>query len=63
MAVFDSLLLARRPIRDPLLRLAGWLLALLLGLAGMAWGELFQQPGLILGAAVVLFALGLSLFA
>ncbi|MBI4805809.1 MAG: thioredoxin family protein [Desulfovibrio sp.] len=37
-------------------------LAVLLGLAEMAWGELFQQPGLILGAAVVLFALGLSLF-
>ena len=37
-------------------------LAVFLGLAEMAWGELFQQPGLILGAAVVLFALGLSLF-
>ena len=37
-------------------------LALILGLAGLAWGQLFQQPGLILGAAVVLFALGLSLF-
>ena len=38
------------------------LLALLLGLAGLAWGQLFQQPGLILGATVTLFALGLSLF-
>ena len=37
-------------------------LALILGLAGLAWGQLFQQPGLILGASVVLFALGLSLF-
>jgi len=37
-------------------------LALILGLADMAWGQLFQSPGLILGAAVVLFALGLSLF-
>ncbi|MFZ5426312.1 MAG: protein-disulfide reductase DsbD family protein [Thermodesulfobacteriota bacterium] len=38
------------------------LLAAVLGLAGMAWGQLFQQPGLILGASAVLFALGLSLF-
>jgi len=38
------------------------LLALVLGLAGFAWGQLFQRPGVILGAAVVLFALGLSLF-
>ena len=38
------------------------LLALVLGLAGLAWGQLFQRPGIILGAAVVLFALGLSLF-
>jgi len=37
-------------------------LSVFLGLAEMAWGELFQQPGLILGAAAVLFALGLSLF-
>jgi len=37
-------------------------LALILGLADMAWGQLFQSPGLILGASVVLFALGLSLF-
>ena len=37
-------------------------LALILGLAGLAWGQLFQQPGLILGAAVVLFSMGLSLF-
>lgn len=38
------------------------LLAVILGLAGLAWGQLFQQPGLILGAAALLFALGLSLF-
>ncbi len=38
------------------------LLAVILGTAGMAWGQMFQKPGLILGAAVVLFALGLSLF-
>ncbi|WP_243368374.1 protein-disulfide reductase DsbD family protein [Fundidesulfovibrio soli] len=37
-------------------------LALILGLAGLAWGQLFQHPGLILGAAVVLFSMGLSLF-
>lgn len=37
-------------------------LALVLGLARMAWGQLFQQPGLIMGAAAVLFVLGLSLF-
>ena len=37
-------------------------LAVFLGIAEMAWGQLFQQPGLILGAAAVLFALGLSLF-
>lgn len=37
-------------------------LAVILGLAGLAWGQLFQRPGFILGAAVVLFALGLSLF-
>ncbi|WP_051286438.1 protein-disulfide reductase DsbD family protein [Megalodesulfovibrio gigas] len=33
-----------------------------LGLAGLAWGQLFQQPALLLGLAVVLFMLGLSLF-
>lgn len=38
------------------------LLAVILGLAGLAWGQLFQQPAVLLIAAVVLFALGLSLF-
>lgn len=33
-----------------------------LGLAGLAWGQLFQQPALLLGLGVVLFLLGLSLF-
>ncbi|GFK92938.1 Thiol:disulfide interchange protein DsbD [Fundidesulfovibrio magnetotacticus] len=37
-------------------------LAQVLGAAELAWGQLFQSPGLILGAAVALFALGLSLF-
>ncbi len=38
------------------------LLAVILGFAGLGWGQLFQQPGLILGASTLLFALGLSLF-
>lgn len=38
------------------------LLALILTLADLAWGQLFQQPGVVLGGAAVLFALGLSLF-
>ncbi len=37
-------------------------LALLLGMAGWAWGELFQQPGVIVVLGLVLFLLGLSLF-
>ncbi|WP_243358154.1 protein-disulfide reductase DsbD family protein [Fundidesulfovibrio terrae] len=37
-------------------------MAVVLGAAEMAWGQLFQQPGLILGAAAVLFSMGLSLF-
>lgn len=37
-------------------------LAFLLGVAGWAWGEIFQQPGVIVVLAVVLFLLGLSLF-
>lgn len=32
------------------------------GAVGLAWGQLFQQSELILGLAVLLFALGLSLF-
>lgn len=38
------------------------LLAVVLGLAGLAWGQFFQQPGLVFGAAAVLFSMGLSLF-
>ena len=37
-------------------------LALLLGVAGWAWGEIFQLPGVIVVLAIVLFLLGLSLF-
>lgn len=33
-----------------------------LGALGMAWGELFQSQGLVLVLALVVFALGLSLF-
>ncbi len=38
------------------------LLGGVLGAAGLAWGQLFQQAELILGLAVLLFTLGLSLF-
>ncbi len=38
------------------------LLSAVLGLAGMAWGGLFQQPWVLLSVTVLLFALGLSLF-
>ncbi|WP_461211386.1 protein-disulfide reductase DsbD family protein [Desulfocurvus sp. DL9XJH121] len=34
----------------------------LLSALGLAWGELFQSPGLILGLAAVVFALALALF-
>ncbi|BBD08294.1 protein-disulfide reductase [Desulfovibrio ferrophilus] len=37
-------------------------LGALLSALGLAWGQLFQTPGLILGLATVVFALGLSLF-
>ncbi len=37
-------------------------LSLILGFAGMAWGELFQKPGLVLAVTAVLFALSMSLF-
>lgn len=37
-------------------------LAVVLGLAGLAWGQMFQQPGLVFGAAAVLFSMGMSLF-
>lgn len=38
------------------------ILAFLLGVAGWAWGEIFQQPGVIVVLGLVLFLLGLSLF-
>ena len=38
------------------------ILALLLGGAGWAWGELFQEPAVIVGLGMILFLLGLSLF-
>lgn len=37
-------------------------LAAVLSALGLAWGQLFQQPGLVLGATAVVFALSLSLF-
>lgn len=37
-------------------------LAFLLGVTGWAWGELFQQPAVIVLLGLVLFILGLSLF-
>lgn len=33
-----------------------------LGSAGLAWGQIFQKPGLVLGVTAVVFGLGLSLF-
>lgn len=38
------------------------ILALMLGVAGWAWGELFQQPLVIVLLGFILFMLGLSLF-
>ena len=38
------------------------ILAFLLGVAGWAWGELFQQPVVIIVLGMLLFLLGLSLF-
>ncbi len=38
------------------------ILALLLGVAGLAWGEMFQSPVVIVCLGLVLFLLGLSLF-
>jgi thiol:disulfide interchange protein DsbD len=38
------------------------LLAFLLGVAGWAWGELFQEPVVVLALGMLLFVLGLSLF-
>ncbi|NCC25287.1 MAG: protein-disulfide reductase [Deltaproteobacteria bacterium] len=38
------------------------ILAVVIAMTGMAWGEIFQQPVAILVLAAVIFALGLSLF-
>ncbi|GEM_PF-134053 len=38
------------------------LLAFILGGAGLAWGQLFQRPGVVLGLLLVVFGLGLSMF-
>jgi thiol:disulfide interchange protein DsbD len=38
------------------------MLSVVLGLAGLAWGQLFQSTGFILGMATAVFALSLSLF-
>jgi len=38
------------------------ILSIVLGLAEMAWGQLFQSTGFILGMATAVFALSLSLF-
>jgi thiol:disulfide interchange protein DsbD len=37
-------------------------LAMLFGTLGVAWGSLFQRPGVVLALAVAVFVLGLSLF-
>ncbi len=38
------------------------LLSVVLGYTGLAWGQMFQTPGLVLGLVVLVFALSLSLF-
>ncbi|MBZ2171211.1 thiol:disulfide interchange protein [Desulfovibrio sp. DS-1] len=38
------------------------LLAFILGGAGLAWGQLFQRPGVVMGLLMVVFGLGLSMF-
>lgn len=38
------------------------LLAFILGGAGLAWGQLFQRPGVVLGLLMLVFGLGLSMF-
>ena len=38
------------------------LLAFILGGAGLAWGQLFQRPGVVMGLLLVVFGLGLSMF-
>jgi thiol:disulfide interchange protein DsbD len=37
-------------------------LSVILGATGLAWGQLFQRPGLVLGMAALVFALSLSMF-
>lgn len=37
-------------------------LSVLLALTGMVWGQLFQSPFVLVGLAIIIFALGLSLF-
>jgi len=50
LAVLDSLLLTRRPVRDPLLRITGWLLSLvgICTLSAMALADF--SPGPVIGA-------------
>jgi S-DNA-T family DNA segregation ATPase FtsK/SpoIIIE len=58
LAVLDSLLLARRPIKDPLLRLAGWLISLL-GISTLsAMAMVDFSPGPVIGAGGYLGAAG-----
>jgi thiol:disulfide interchange protein DsbD len=38
------------------------LISIVLGYTGLAWGQIFQTPGLVLGLLVLVFALSLSLF-
>ena len=38
------------------------ILGLMFGLAGMAWGQMFQEPLVVCTLALILFLLGLSLF-
>lgn len=38
------------------------ILSLVLGYTGLAWGQIFQKSGLVLGLVVLVFALSLSLF-
>ncbi len=39
-----------------------FLLGVVLGGTGLAWGQIFQRPGVVLGLAAIIFALALSLF-
>lgn len=38
------------------------LLAVILSTAGLAWGQLFQRPGVVYGLLLLVFTLGLSMF-